>query len=336
MAEQVRIGYKRLFEVRLLHHYWLDEGATVFDLIPDQAKKDGRLLTYDIRPILSIVPTTATEKKLMRLGCVYKTTAMGCVVAASDQVLIPSDAIFEFVLKVQNAAFSNYTALSLPQQKIYELYHQPEDKTYRYKENVPVYSNLTGASRGANPNKALFLSREIPAPAATDKVESLVLSGGALQQLTGDQPGATVQVLSPIANNLPVFSNQADIPTAVPPPGLAGVPLRSLLLTDDIPDEIFALVRLTAVRADDGDYSFIDGAGQPKNPYPVYQIRFKNRSTRWKYFSKSTKAPTSTEANPLPLTFFGNAGTKQKPSEGVVKATLNAGKITELFSEIYE
>lgn len=336
MAEQVRIGYKRLFEVRLLHHYWLDEGSTVFDLIPDQAKKDGRLLTYDVRPILSITPTTATEKKLKGLGCVYKTTALGCVVAASDQVLIPPDTIFEFVLKVQNATFSNYTALSLPQQKIYELYHQPEDKTYRYKENVAVYSNLTGASRGANPNKALYLSREIPPPTATDKVESLVLSGGGLQQLTGDQPGATVQVLNPVANNLPVFSNQADIPTVVPPLGLAGVPPRSLLLTDDIPDEIFALVRLTAVRADDGDYSFIDGTGQPKNPYPVYQIRFKNRSTRWKYFNKSTKAPTSTEANPLPLTFFGNAGTKQKPSEGFVKATLSAGKITELFSEIYE
>ena len=37
--ETVRIGYTRLFEVRLLHHYWLDDGATVFDAIADEAVK---------------------------------------------------------------------------------------------------------------------------------------------------------------------------------------------------------------------------------------------------------------------------------------------------------
>ena len=39
--EVVRIGYTRLFEVRLLHHFWLDDGATVFDAIADQAVEDA-------------------------------------------------------------------------------------------------------------------------------------------------------------------------------------------------------------------------------------------------------------------------------------------------------
>ena len=53
-----------------------------------------------------------------------------------------------------------------------------------------------------------------------------------------------------------------------------------------------------------------------KTPSPVYQVRFKNRSTVWTYLDKQTGAVTSTEADPLPLTHFGNAGTKQKPSRG--------------------
>jgi len=39
MAERIINGYKRLFEARLLHHYWLDEGATLFDLISARPKK---------------------------------------------------------------------------------------------------------------------------------------------------------------------------------------------------------------------------------------------------------------------------------------------------------
>jgi hypothetical protein len=43
----------------------------------------------------------------------------------------------------------------------------------------------------------------------------------------------------------------------------------------------------------------------------------------------------STEPNPLPLTFFGNAGTKQKPSGGFVKADITGTKVNRLVSEIY-
>ena len=35
MAEHTTSAYRRLFEVRLLHHYWLDDGATIFDKITD-------------------------------------------------------------------------------------------------------------------------------------------------------------------------------------------------------------------------------------------------------------------------------------------------------------
>jgi hypothetical protein len=335
MTEPIINGYKPLFEIRLLHHYWLDEGAVVFDLIPTQKIRDERLRSYDIRSFLAVAPTAATAKALNGFGCVYKNTALGCITAVPDSTVVPVDAVFEFIVTVKNASVYNYTALTLRPQKIYELYHQPEDKTYRYKENVSVLSNLTGASRAIGSDKGLFMSKEIPFLANDDQVESLFLSNGALVQLTGDQPGAGTEEIHAQATDLPVFVHQGDVPVIVPPSGLVGAPARGILLTDDIADNVFALLRLSAVRIDDGDFSFIDGSGHAKATHPVFQIRFKNRSTFWQYLNKVTGVGDFTELKPLPLTYFGNAGTKQKPSEGLVKAVKSGSKITQLVSGIY-
>jgi hypothetical protein len=335
MTEQVISGYRRFFEIRLLHHYWLDEGSTVFDLLADQAKQDARLLAYDSRPFLKIAPADATATALNGCGGFFKETRLGCIVAGPSSAVIPTDLTLEFIITVQNQDLLDYTALTLRPRRIYELYHQTEKKTYRYKENVPVLSNLTGTARGAGPTRRLFLSKEIPVPSADDQVEALVVSGGALMQLTGDQPGAATQPVGPVVADLPVFVHQGDVPVIVPPAGLAGAPPRGVLLTDEIPDSIFALVRVAPVRADAGEFSFIDGGGHPKVPPPVFHVRFKNRSTIWRYLNKTTRAVISTEATPLPLTWFGNAGTKQKPSEGLVKPEKSGDRITQLVSEIY-
>jgi hypothetical protein len=335
MAERLRNGYKRLFEVRLLHHYWLDEGGTLFDLLPDATRC---LLTYDHRPFLKLAPTPATAKILAGLGCIYRDTALGGLVAAPDDAVIPDETVFELVLTVQQAAFQNYTALTLQPRKIYELYYAAEDKMYRYKENVPVLSNMTGVTRGAGPTLSLYLSQEVPAPAPTDRVEALVAVGGALQQLTSDPPGAATQQVAAAIGNAPVFVHQADAPVLVPPAGLAGVPARGLRLTEGIPDDVFALIRIAAVRPGNADFSCTVG-GKARTDYPVFQVRFKNRSTTRHYFNRVTGAPTTTDPNPLPLTFSGNAGSKLKPAPEAIKLTFDpmvAGRITGIQSNIFE
>jgi hypothetical protein len=254
--------------------------------------------------------------------------------------------VFEFVVAVKAAEFFNYTALTLRPQKIYEFFLQskdsnaedkpPEIKTYRYKENVPFLSNLTGTSRVLGGDKVLFLSKEIPALHATDWVESLVLSGNALLQLTSDQPDAETQQINDKASDLPVFIHQADVPPIVPPKGLVGVPAKGITLSSDIPDNVFAFIQLSPLRNDDDDFSFIDKAsGHPKTAHPVFQIRFKNRATIWQYLKKDTGAVYSEELKPLPLTYFGNAGNKQKPSAGLVEARKSGDKVTQLVSNIF-
>lgn len=161
------------------------------------------------------------------------------------------------------------------------------------------------------------------------------MSGTALLQLTSDAPNATMQQLLAQASDFPVFVHQADAPPIVPPEGIVGAPARGIRLSADVPDNVFTLISLTAVRADDTAFSFVDGAGGAKASAPVYQVRFKNRSTFWTYRDKRTGVLGSPEASPLPLTFFGNAGTRQKPSRGHVKAEMSGARIARLISEIY-
>src|SRR5882762_426494 len=261
MSERVTNGYLRLFEVRILHHYWLDDGATVFDKIASQAARDSRLLAYDHRPFLAVRPSLLTEKLLAAYRCLFKGTPLGFVVAAPASLAIPADTLLEFVVTVSDSRFFGYTALTLRPQRAYDIYYEPEKTTYRYKENVPLFSNLTGASRGAGAGKALFLSQEPPAPDASDTVEALVVSAGGLEQLTGDAPSATTQLLATDPNDLPVYVNQGDVPAITPPTGLLGAPAKGVRLSGDSANDVFAYLSLTAVRADDDSFSFVDAGG---------------------------------------------------------------------------
>jgi hypothetical protein len=334
MSETFVTGYQRLFEIRILHHYWLDDGATPFDLMASAEQKLRRITDYDRRAFLEITATATTVSVLKGAHGIYKDTAQGCIVAVPRTVSLPNDTELEFLIKVHSPAFFNYTALTLQSRKVYYLSKPGEAKTYRFKENVPVFSNRTGASRGVGLDKALFLSKEIPAVAADDRVESLVADNNSLLQLTGDQPGAATRELDAAITHLPVFANQSDVPTLVPPAGLQGVPPRGISLSPDIDDAVFAVIRLSAIRADDGDFSFLDNQGHAKPTAPVFQIRFKNRSTIWKYLDKNTGVLKSSEPNPLPLTHFGNAGTKQKASSDRVKVRKNGNQIDQLESEV--
>jgi hypothetical protein len=355
MAERVDNGYKRLFELRLLHHYWLDEGGKLFDSLPENDGKqvllpkqrppltqECRLLSYDSRSFLTITPTATTERILKGSGCVCRNTALGCIVAIPSNKTFSTDALLEFVVTVKDAAFFNYTTLTLRPQKIYSFLLPSDDSNrlptlYRYKENVPVLSNVTGATRLLNAKKSLFLSKEIPAVQNSDLVESLVLASGGLWQLTSDPPNPKTQQLNSKATDLPVFVHQADVPPIVPPLGLMGVPAKGIQLSNDIPDTVFALIQLSPLRNDDDDFSFIDKNTQlAKTQHPVFQIRFKNRATIWQYLKKENGALVSEEPEPLPLTYFGNAaGNKQKPFAGLVEARKSGDKITQLVSNIF-
>lgn len=338
MGEQIGYSYQRLFEVRLLHHYWLDDGSNMFDTLPN-SRKIALLQHYDMRSMMEVNPTAATKSKIKALKGVFRSTALGFVVAVPKTKIIPDSEVFSFTITITDAAFYRYTSLTFINHKIIELYDPAVDKIIRYKENVPVFSNLTGVSRGANPNKALFLSRQIPASSGTDKAEYLNISGGALVQLANSQPGATVLQLNAVAANCPVFMHQGDAPVIVPPLGLGGTPERGVMLTNEVPDNVFGIINITATNPADANFSCTQAEVAKRN-CPVFQIRFKNRSAVWKYLNKNSGAPVSETTNPLPLTYHGNAGVKRKPGDSIIKVQFKDNnptkRIEKIYTEIFE
>lgn len=351
MAEQAKITYKRLFEIRIIHHYYLDEGSTDFASLPEDVQTDRLLNGYDVRRFFDLQPTPDTEKQLKGLSCTFKQTALGCLVGAPETIDLPTDAVFEFTLAIADPAIVNNTALTLLPRKIYEF--QLNEDTYRFKENVLVLSNATGVKRTINillrANEPatkdvdlLCLSQEFPAYTNTNyPAEAFALSGSELYQSIKDDPAtgnptppaSDWQLIAGNKANVPVYVNQNDIPALVPPAGITGAPPKGIELKPGIPDAVLALIRIEPLLPAN-DFSLLKPGGLRE---PVFQLHFKNRSTIWRYYKKSTQTPVSLETAPLPLTRFGNAGTKQKPSEGFVKVPLTpAKKIIGLFSDIYE
>lgn len=339
MSERITTGYERLFEVRLLHHYWLDEGKGLFD--PTTAIGMKRLLDYDVRNILSVAPTAATEACLKNLGWVFKNTGVGFVVDVPKEVPPLSDVLtdmhFDFVVAIQSAEFFNYTALTLRSQKIVEGYCKPEDKTYRYRENMFVFSNRSGNVMAG----ALFLSK--PTPSFQNNmhydVEGVLDNGvdtfQAVRDTTFIGPADDWQKISDAAGKV-VYVHQDDSPVVVLPAGMdPDVKVtHGMELTPDIPDNTFALIRIE--RLNDGDaLGLFSSAG--KINHVVYEIHFRNRSTFWTYYDKNTgEAKGDAPLVATPLTFFGNANSTRKPSAGVVKPMLSGTQVTKLISEIFE
>lgn len=320
MAETIVSTYRSLFQLVILHHYWLDDGSTVTGLDPaGVATRPG----YDVRDWMAIEPLPSTQERLRGLRARFATNTLGGVVVIPAAVTVPATAVFEFALRPRDPAFWNYTAQTLAPRSLHELYDPVSNRRLRYRENALLLSNLSGTAR-TDTEKYLFLSREIPAGVGGEPLEALVRNGNALQEVISDQ--THTRTLANMADDLPVFVHQEDAPAIVAPPGLAGSPpARGLLLTDEMPDDIYALVRIAAEHPGDPDFSCTAG-GRAKAEPPRFQIRCKNRSTYRRYRHQDTGQELSVESNPLPLTYRGNTGSGRKPG----LAQVGLGPVTGL------
>lgn len=338
MAERITSRYQALFQVRVLHHYWLDNGSKVFDRETNNVTRQAQLARYDVRRVFSISPTAGTAATLKGLGCRFVETRLGFSVFLPAERTVPADEHFDFVVTLASPAVGHYTVLTLEPRLVREFTGGPDKRRYRYKEHVPLLSNLTGAARGSGGGKQLFLSRDYPALRPGDRVESLFASQNEVRQITSDPPNPSVRSLGPITQ-MPVYVHQDDVPEATPPPDLqAVVPPTALELTDDLPDDVFAVIRLAPSRSDDDDFSFVDASGRAKAIPPIFQVRFLNRATIWQYRDQDTGSIRTADAPELPLTFYGNAGTKRKPAIEAMTVDPHPddpSRIVQLISEIY-
>jgi len=338
MTERSSTTYVRMIDVRILHHYWLDEGATEFGVIADGDLARRRLLTYDVRRFLDITPSAATADIVAGLGGVFRATGLGFVVGVPDHVVVPLDAVFEFHLIATAHDYASYTSLSLRRREIVDVVDPADGAIRRYKSNVPVLSNETGASRGAGADRHPFLSTEYVSGASNgDAVEALVTVGANVRQLTSDPPGATLRTLG-ARTELPVYLHQGDVPEITPPAGSVGAPARGIELTPDIPPTVDAIVRIVPRHDSDHLFSIANPDGTVRNPPRTFELHLRNRWTTRRYRNRSDGTVSSTNADPTPLTFFGNAGAMRPPtpqSLDVERDTNNPPRITRLISDVY-
>jgi hypothetical protein len=120
--------YKNLFEVNILHHFFLNKGEQEWDKM-SQEEKDKMLSNYDIREVFDIVPTQESTNALNAHHCIFKKTAKGVLVgvkAKPDQLnpgkfnsFIPlaDNLTFRFLLKLRDLNFMNYSALPLQENR---------------------------------------------------------------------------------------------------------------------------------------------------------------------------------------------------------------------------
>jgi hypothetical protein len=114
------IQYKPLFQVNILHNYFLNKGVDEFFSMNESAKT-RQLEVYDVNTFFSINPTGNTAWKLSGHNLVFKTTNTGFTIwskVTGNNNNIPFIALdnnlsFTFLLKLKDTAFFNYSNLKL-------------------------------------------------------------------------------------------------------------------------------------------------------------------------------------------------------------------------------
>jgi hypothetical protein len=146
------IVYKNLFDIQLLHHYFLDKGEEIYDALSED-EKDSIEEKYDIREILEVVPTSDCRKVLTDHECVFKNTSTGILVGikAKPDELQPQlfnpfiapmqDVTLRFQVRIKDSYLLNYTALP---------FNANNGKIYVFK-NYPVNSSAKFPSLSAVP-----------------------------------------------------------------------------------------------------------------------------------------------------------------------------------------
>ena len=124
VPEVFRTGYQPLFEVHLLHRYFLNVGLTEFDQDPTAPAVQAARRAYDVRQYLRLEPSPATRELLRNQRLLFRPTPEGFVVLMATtlfynsfgqqevpQVPLPTAADFVFLVHLTDPAFYLYSIL---------------------------------------------------------------------------------------------------------------------------------------------------------------------------------------------------------------------------------
>lgn len=354
----ITITYGILFEVKVMHHYFLNKGETAYDVMSD-AEKANMMLKYDARQIFEIVPTDECRKILTAHNCVFKSTSTGIIVglrAESDGTEptkfkpftdLADDLMFTFMVRLRDMDLMNYTALPFTGSsgKIFTFQNTVAGSSRKFpalSAIPPVYEAakeyLPGDMLSDNQNSQtkLFtaLQKTTQATSSADWLTEQAADNLPLQYVNGNdrqplvrgifsyrvkdanvEPVATVKTaggvtVTPRVTTLPGEFRTLQVDMRDFPDGFYSMHIESAapVYSDDAAfyllkqrETPFGIIQLH-VKSDDGAYNMLDPQGFLRSP--SYELRFRNRLTRWRYVGKKFNEASVT-SNPLPLTRFG-------------------------------
>ncbi|MFW5663401.1 MAG: hypothetical protein ACOCYD_00025 [bacterium] len=348
--------FAKLFEVKILHHFFLNKGQANFAQLPEEEQEEI-LQKYDTRHIFQITPTPETLKALNGHKYIFRTTAeglfVGLQVERNNDVVTPlitpaDDLQLTFLITIKDGGFMNYTALPLDRSpgKAYLFMNTAQNapKSFPHLTTVPpVFEN----------GKTYF-----PGDMLSDNESAISTLYTALQK-TGTTPGtqpwwlaetaenqtqlyyANVNDLFPVVNDfltyrvseqdlepsitltnaqgeeldfthtyLPGTYRMAQMDLRQFPGGMYNAHFHSaspvydqtlkffLVKQQEIP---FGIIHISA-KSDSANYDLLSDEGNLRSP--VFEIRFRNRMTHWRYVGKKFNLQSFT-GSPLPLTRYG-------------------------------
>lgn len=118
--------YKTLFEITILHGYFLNSGNNEYDSLTSNQKKK-LLNNYTFEKFISISPTTETEQILKNNKLLFQTKGemmkIGVKTSIDDENLtftnIPLDLTLNFIIRIKDFKFENYTDINLTKTQMY-------------------------------------------------------------------------------------------------------------------------------------------------------------------------------------------------------------------------
>ena len=144
------ITYKTLFELTVLHSYFLNSGIEEFTGMTDE-RKEKMLKNYEYKNFLEIVPSLETAKIIKNKHLVFNTSKnslkIGVKVALDDENVtfsnISLDLTLNFIVRIKDYLFENYSDITPTTKQLFYISNtKPVDEPVSFKY-IPLSTEAT-------------------------------------------------------------------------------------------------------------------------------------------------------------------------------------------------
>ena len=204
------IKYKPLFQVNILHQFFLNNGTENYFTL-SEAEKEKKLISYNISNLFIILPSTKSHQQLAGQNMIFKLSNFGFTimvkVSESNEsvpfIPISEDLEFTFLLKLLNNTFFNFSDLQF--ENADKLFFFSNKRAGTEPGTFPLIKKA-GSTATINDNYVLSAAGAEQELEQLTRAESCNLFGLVKIHMKGETAGLNVtNSQNRIRNSIPVF-----------------------------------------------------------------------------------------------------------------------------------